>query len=279
MTTSLEVKSAGPLENDVEEESEDDDGDDVESDEDDGVGDNDEYLDNGDDADDEDADEDAAKLHGFAGMGDVIGKILEKELDTKGSGNVVLCASKKSRKRKLDAKAEHAARQEKEKKLAESRELNHVVPTRGNAHKEAALKRVATRGVVKLLNAVSQHQKNVSAKMKEERTEAGKDRVESKVTKPSNFMELLNKKKKPEAAAEGKKKKKKGKEELLKEEEIKTEDEEDEEEGGGKWKVLREDFMLGSSMKDWDKNDDSGDDDGGEGEEGADDTSSDDENG
>merc|ERR1712142_692521 len=177
-------------------------------------------------------------------MGDVIGKILDKSIDTHNT-NIVLCKSRKSKKRKLDAKQEHLARKEKELKLAESRELNHVVPTRGNAQKEVLLKRIATKGVVKLLNAVSQHQKNVSEKMKEERTEAGKDKVESKVAKPSNFMELLMKKK-PEQV-------KKKKMKTIGKDEVKEEEEEEEEGDAKKWKVLREDFMLGSSMKDWDK--------------------------
>merc|ERR1712072_184204 len=183
-----EVEDEDDEENDADMESDDDD---------DEIPENDEYLDD-DNPDDKDEESEDVKLQGFAGMGDVIGKILEKEIDTNNT-NVVLCKSKKSKKRKLDATQEHLARKEKEKKLVESRELKHVVPTRGNAQKEVLLKRIATKGVVKLLNAVSQHQKNVAEKMKEERTEAGKDKVESKVTKPSNFMELLNKKKPEEA--------------------------------------------------------------------------------
>jgi len=234
--TNCEVENAAniDIEDDVDDDVDDDDVDD-------GDVEDDTEADVESDGDDNDEPEDV-KLQGFAGMGDVIGKILDKELDTNNT-NVVLCKSKKSKKRKLEVKQEHLAHKEKEKKLAESRELNHVLPTRGNAPKEAALKRIATRGVVKLLNAVSQHQKNVSEKMKEEKTEAGKDRVESKVAKPSNFMELL-KRKRPE---EGKKKKAKG----VGKEEIKEEEEEEEE--NAKWKVLREDFMMGSSMKDWDK--------------------------
>jgi len=231
--------------------------------------------------DGEEAPEEDIKLQGFAGMGDVIGKILDKSLPT--ATNVVLCKSKKSKKRKLDAKEEQIARKEKESKLAASRELNHVVPTRGSAPKEAALKRVATRGVVKLLNAVSQHQKNVSEKMKEERTEAGKDKVVEKVAKPSNFMELLKKKKPNTTMEEGEKKKKKKKMSTKEESEDEIKEEEEEEEGK-KWSVLREDFMMGSSMKDWDKiesgnddNDDDDDDDDDDGDDGE--SSSDDEKG
>jgi len=227
--------------------------------------------DEGDDEDDDEGDDIVAedlKLPGLAGMGDVIGKILDKEVPA--STNVVLCKSKKSRKRKEEAKAEYVSRKEKEVKLAASRELNHVVPTRGgNAHAEVALKRVATRGVVKLLNAVSQHQKNVSDKMKEERTQGGKDKVVDKVNKPSNFMELL--KKNP---VEKKKKRK-----LDPKAEVKEEEEGEEEEvGGQKWSVLRDDFMLGSTMKDWDKLE-SGDDENKAEDENDEESSSDDEKG
>jgi len=181
------------------------------------------------------------KLHGLAGMGDVIGKILEKSIPS--NTNVILYKSKKSRKRKLEIKKEHDEQKEKIEKKAESREMHHVVPTRGNAQKEILLKRVATRGVVKLLNAVSTHQKLVSEKTKEERTEAGKCKAAEKVTK-SDFMELLRKK-----PSEKQRRKK------VSEDEIKDEVKEEEEESSTnkKWDVLREDFMIGSSFKDWDK--------------------------
>jgi len=188
------------------------------------------------DVESDDENEAEIKLQGFAGMGDVIGKILEKSIPS--NTNVILCKSKKSRKRKLETKIEHDKHKEKQEKNAESREMNHVIPTRGNAQNEILLKRIATKGVVKLLNAVSTHQKTVSEKMKEERTEAGKCKVAEKVTK-SDFMELL-KKKPSEKQKKQVSEKQHGKEDI---------------ENGAhkKWNVLREDFMIGSSFKDWDK--------------------------
>jgi len=176
------------------------------------------------------------KLQGFAGMGDVISKILEKPVTTNNE-NVILSKSKKSRKRKEEMKKEYVERKAKEEKLAEDREKNHVIPTRSNAPKEVHLRRIATKGVVKLLNAVAANQKLVSEKMKAERTEAGKDKVVENVTQ-SDFMDLL------------KRKPKKNK----KEPKTEPDDEEDDKKGiDKKWNVLRDDFMLGSSFKDWDK--------------------------
>lgn len=173
------------------------------------------------------------KLQGFAGMGDVISKILEKPITS--NDNVILCKSKKSQKRKLEIKKEFSEKKAKEEKLAENREMNHVIPTHGKAPQEVLLRRIATKGVVKLLNAVAANQKLVSDKMKEEKTEAGKCKAADKI-KQSDFMDLL--KKKPT----------KSKKTLPK-----TEPEDIDEKSQKKWDVLRDDFMIGSSFKDWDK--------------------------
>lgn len=179
------------------------------------------------------------KLQSFPAMGDVISKILEKELS---SDNVILSKSKKSKKRKLEVEKEKEEQKEKQEKNKEVRELNHVVLSPGkSAPKEVILKRVATKGMVKLLNAVSEHQKTMSKKMKKEKTEAGKDKVAATVKK-SDFMDLLRK-----PVVEKKKKKNEEKEKGD------GDGEEDGEERSKKWEVLREDFMLGSTMKDWDK--------------------------
>jgi len=206
--------------------------------------------------------EEEVKLHGLAGMGDVIGKILEKSIPS--NTNVILYKSKKSRKRKLELKKEHDEQKEKQEKNAESKEMNHIIPTRGNAQKEILLKRVATKGVVKLLNAVSSHQKLLSEKMKEERTEAGKCKAAEKVTK-SDFMELLRKK-----PSEKQQKRKVSEDPEIKEEE------EEESSANKKWNVLREDFMIGSSFKDWDKVQSENENDESDGDE---DSSTDDEKG
>jgi len=182
----------------------------------------------------EDNEDDGERLHGFAGMGDVISKILEKPITN--NDNVILCKSKKSKKRKLVIKKELVDKKAKEEKLAENREMNHAIPSRGNAPHEVLLRRTATKGVVKLLNAVAANQKLVSDKMKEEKTEAGKCKAAEKITQ-SDFMDLL--KRKPT----------KNKKIVTKTE---SEDNVDKD-NKKKWDVLRDDFMLGGSFKDWDK--------------------------
>uniref|UniRef100_A0A8C8IHA7 RRP15-like protein n=1 Tax=Oncorhynchus tshawytscha TaxID=74940 RepID=A0A8C8IHA7_ONCTS len=87
---------------------------------------------------------------------------------------------------------------------------------------ERNLQRVATRGVVQLFNAVRKHQKTVDEKVKE----ASKD-----------FINVLR-------GTEG------GSEVVTKTERQTTGREAEEKPA---WSVLRDDFMTGASMKDWDK--------------------------
>ncbi|XP_057290076.1 RRP15-like protein [Hydractinia symbiolongicarpus] len=170
------------------------------------------------------------KNHGMVAMGDIISKILAKPLPE--SVPAILSKSKKSQKRKLEMREELLIKKDKAEERLEKREKNHVLPTRSNAQKEVLLKRIATKGVVKLFNAVSAHQKLVSEKMKEAKTEARKSKAVETVTK-SSFMDLLK----------TNKDKKKSEEENSKENDKQNK----------KWDVLRDDFMLGASMKDWDK--------------------------
>ncbi|XP_074539726.1 RRP15-like protein isoform X1 [Halichoeres trimaculatus] len=102
--------------------------------------------------------------------------------------------------------------------------------------KERALQRVATRGVVQLFNAVRKHQKTVEEKVKEVGgSERKKAKLLSSVTK-KDFIDVLRRreeggggqhltKKTPSIAGDGK----------------------------PSWSVLSDDFMMGASMKDWDK--------------------------
>jgi len=174
--------------------------------------------------------------HGMAAMGDIISKILEKSIS---SSDTILCKSQKSKKRKLEMKEEINAKKEKDEDRKEHREKNHVIPTRSNAQKEVLLKRIATKGVVKLFNAVTTHQKAVSEKMKVAKTESKKTKVEKDVSK-STFMDLLKSKQNVNKNVQ---------------KDLKQADGKDENEPSKKWDVLRDDFMMGASMKDWDKDD------------------------
>ncbi|XP_072534936.1 RRP15-like protein [Salminus brasiliensis] len=103
--------------------------------------------------------------------------------------------------------------------------------------KERNLQRTATRGVVQLFNAVRKHQQNVDEKMKEVGgSERKKAKILSSVSK-KDFIDILrgnagtvipNVKKEQSAPEEQKDEK-------------------------PSWSVLRDDFMMGASMKDWDK--------------------------
>ena len=75
--------------------------------------------------------------------------------------------------------------------LNEKREINHVLPIEINdVPKEARLRRIGTKGVVMLFNAVSKHQKQKAEKMKTAKTEGEKIKVE-KSMKKSSFMDML----------------------------------------------------------------------------------------
>jgi len=111
---------------------------------------------------------------------------------------------------------------------------------------EKMLAKIATRGVVQLFNAVKEHQKSVKGQL----NQAGKSfRKREKVFKnidKNKFLEVLTgKPSNPDEPPS-----KKAKEELVKKEEPL----EDDQPGG--WNILRDDFMLGAKMRDWDKQSD-----------------------
>ncbi|XP_051263079.1 RRP15-like protein [Dicentrarchus labrax] len=104
---------------------------------------------------------------------------------------------------------------------------------------ERALQRIATRGVVQLFNAVRKHQKTIDDKVKEVGgSERKKAKLLSSVSK-KDFIDVLRrteggggvsvKMEKDVAGAAAEK---------------------------PAWSVLRDDFMMGATMKDWDKDSD-----------------------
>ncbi|KAI4896602.1 hypothetical protein NFI96_032169 [Prochilodus magdalenae] len=103
--------------------------------------------------------------------------------------------------------------------------------------KERNLQRTATRGVVQLFNAVRKHQQDVDEKMKEVGgSERKKAKVLSSVSK-KDFIDILR----GTAGAVIP---------TIKKEKSVPEEPKDEKPA---WSVLRDDFMMGASMKDWDK--------------------------
>ncbi|XP_054637792.1 RRP15-like protein [Dunckerocampus dactyliophorus] len=105
---------------------------------------------------------------------------------------------------------------------------------------ERALQRIATRGVVQLFNAVRSHQKNVDDKVKKEAggSERKKAKILSSISK-KDFIDVLRK-------TEG------GSSITVKEEKNSAPDVEEK----PAWSVLRDDYMMGATMKDWDKHSD-----------------------
>lgn len=242
-----EVSNASDGDNEdivIGEEHDDDDDDDASDDDEDLASkeeDDDANTDSGDDADQSDDDEDETptdendnKLQGMAGMADVISKILGKTLPQE--KDVVLSKCKQSKKRKTDIKEEFENKKTLREKKSDALELNHVLPTRSNAQNEILLRKIATKGVVKLFNAVSAHQKKLTEKLDDAKTEARKSKAADRITKDS-FLDMLTDSTKSKSS------------------DVKNEAVKDEETEKPAWAVLQDNFMMSSRMKDWDKED------------------------
>ncbi|XP_060937219.1 RRP15-like protein [Limanda limanda] len=197
----------------------------------------------GDDADDDgdDGDKEEGKVEGEgntnAGWAEAMAKILGKK--TAPSKSIILVKNKELDKMK---ERERQEQQERKKQVDEkrswemmSREKPDIVVDRET---ERALQRIATRGVVQLFNAVKKHQKNVDDKVKEV---GGSERKKAKIlgtVSKRDFIDVLRRTEEgprgtgtstdTAAAAEEK----------------------------PAWSALRDDFMMGATMKDWDKDSD-----------------------
>ncbi|XP_076314726.1 RRP15-like protein [Tachypleus tridentatus] len=107
---------------------------------------------------------------------------------------------------------------------------------------ERALARIATRGVVQLFNAVQQHQKKVENKLKAAGgTEVKKEKALKSLTK-GEFLDMLK----------GYKSEKPNSLEVSEKKSLQNSHTE-----GEQWSILRDDFMMGATMKDWDREDSS----------------------
>lgn len=166
-------------------------------------------------------------------------KILGKK--TPESRTSILVKNKELDKMKEKEKKEQLERKKQvdKKRVWEmmAREKPDVVKDRET---EKALQRIATRGVVQLFNAVRKHQKTIDIKLKEVGgSERKKAKFLSSVSK-KDFIDVLRRTEGGSGASS------------------KTEDTaaaaaaEDQ----SSWKVLSDDFMMGATMKDWDKEED-----------------------
>ncbi|GAB0092888.1 RRP15-like protein [Sergentomyia squamirostris] len=139
-------------------------------------------------------------------------------------------------------------RLERKRKRAELRNLN-VRPDVTERNREMALKRVATRGVVQLFNAVRAQQKDITKRLESEKLEHKREKVLKKVNKTAFLDALMGG---PRAKSELIDNPVKKEDDDMKDEE--SSDEEDSR--PSTWNVLKDDFMVPSKKnKDWDKMD------------------------
>uniref|UniRef100_A0A3Q0RK61 RRP15-like protein n=1 Tax=Amphilophus citrinellus TaxID=61819 RepID=A0A3Q0RK61_AMPCI len=166
------------------------------------------------------------------GWAEAMGKILwKKTTDTKSS---ILMMDKELDKIKAKERQEQLERKKQvDKKQAWEmmfREKPDIVKDRET---ERALQRIATRGVVQLFNAVRKHQKTMDDKVKEV---GGSERKKAKIfcsVSKKDFIDVLRREEEG-VRATGK----------------------TEKDAKPAWSVLSDDFMMGATMKDWDKNSD-----------------------
>ena len=112
--------------------------------------------------------------------------------------------------------------------------------------RERRLAKVATRGVVQLFNAVREQQKSIKSQLDVAgKSTVKRDKVFKSIDK-EGFLEVLsgNKRRLESAVGRGSAPVKVPKTEIK------------EEEDESSWKILRDDFMMGAKMKDWDKDSD-----------------------
>ncbi|XP_008148046.1 RRP15-like protein [Eptesicus fuscus] len=177
-----------------------------------------------------------------SGWADAMAKILNKK--TPKSKPTILVKNKELEKEKEKLKQE---RLEKRKQLDKKREWEMMCRVKPDVvtdkDTERNLQRIATRGVVQLFNAVQKHQKNVDEKVKEAGSSIRKRaKLMSSVSK-KDFISVLR-----GMDGSASEKGSTGRSSQAKQTEAR-------EEGPG-WSILRDDFMMGASMKDWDKESD-----------------------
>ncbi|XP_055676523.1 RRP15-like protein [Lutzomyia longipalpis] len=160
---------------------------------------------------------------------------------------------KKPTKEELDNEAaqQKAERLERKRKRDTLRNLN-VKPDATERSRELALKRVATRGVVQLFNAVQAQQKDITKRLDSEKLEHKREKVLKSVNKTAFLDALMG----------GPRAKSERIDNPVKKEEVKDEEDSEDEDRPSTWNVLKDDFMmLSKKNKDWDKMDEEEEDD------------------
>ena len=125
---------------------------------------------------------------------------------------------------------------------AKKREIDSVCRVKPDITRRAVEKtfsKVATRGVVQLFNAVREQQKNVKSTLREASNTWKREKILKNLDK-DGFLAVLDGKRPTEGPVSKRPKT-----------EVKEEDEDT-----ANWSALKEDYMLGAKMKDWDKESD-----------------------
>ena len=139
---------------------------------------------------------------------------------------------------------------------AKKKEIDSIgrkMPNVLERNSEKVLSKIATRGVVQLFNAVRDHQKDVKTKLKDA---GGSFRKQEKVYKNldrKSFIEMLSGKSGSEQQQQGRDGS--GEPRAVKKQKLETEGSANNTESSS-WNILREDYMLGAKLKDWDKDSD-----------------------
>ncbi|XP_030640408.1 RRP15-like protein [Chanos chanos] len=185
----------------------------------------------------EEEEEEAASSN--AGWADAMAKILQKK--TPDSKPSILLKNKELDKIR---EKERKEQMEKQKQLDKKRAWEMMCRVKPDVARdreyERNLQRIATRGVVQLFNAVKKHQKNVGDMVKEA---GGSERKKAKILSSISKKDFISVLRGTESGGEA----------VAKVDKPKTLKQEDEKPA---WSVLRDDFMMGASMKDWDKESD-----------------------
>ncbi|XP_053463894.1 RRP15-like protein [Nycticebus coucang] len=181
------------------------------------------------------------------GWANAMAKILNKKIPK--SKPTILVKNKELEKEKEKLKQERLEKIKQRDKRLEWEMMCRVKPdVVKDKETERNLQRIATRGVVQLFNAVQKHQKNVDEKVKEA---GGSVRRRAKLVSgvsKKDFISVLRGMDGSTNETSSARKSSKAKQTEGKSEE------------GPSWTILRDDFMMGASMKDWDKESDGPDD-------------------
>jgi len=204
-----------------------------------------------DEGDDEASEEDEVDEEGNTGWADAMAKVLAMGKNSEKTVGVLSKAKKDNAKEK---DSEGKVLEPLALRKARKRELDSIgrsMPNPLQRNAERTFTRIATRGVVQLFNAVREQQKDMKSQL---RQAGGSFRKQEKVLKTinkANFINMLSGKAMVEQGDEPAEKRSR-----LEKEEEDEEEEEEKEQKQSSWNILRDDFMLGAKMKDWDQESD-----------------------